>query len=155
FPPPALGSEAARAFELAELVADADDDLARGEIERARAGYVAALEQAPRHPELVRLVAEIDVCAGGRAEAALGMITESLPAIRAGLVGAELLARIGDLDGAREAVAEAATQEPFGPLAAIYWRRLGQLESNLARRLEALDRAVARAPGLARVRWSR
>ncbi|HEX6272070.1 MAG TPA: tetratricopeptide repeat protein, partial [Polyangiaceae bacterium] len=153
--PPALGAEATREVELALLVATGDQLLAAGDVEAARAEYVAALERAPRHPELVRMVAEIDAAVGGRGEAALGMLVESLPAHRAGLVGAELLASVGDLNGAREAIREAVRDEPFAPLAALAYCRLAALEKTAPDRRAALDVAVARAPGLAEPRWSR
>jgi cellulose synthase operon protein C len=153
--PPATSDRVARALELGALVARADDLLASGELDEARLGYVQALERAPRHPEIVRLVAEIDVCAGGRAEAALGMIVESLPATQAGAIGAELLARVGDLDGARDAIMEAARSEPFAPLAALDWLRLSELELAAPERVGALDRAVSCAPALAAPRWAR
>lgn len=155
FEPPALHAGAARALELAALTAEADDALASGDLDRARAGYVAALERAPRHPEITQLIGEIDLFAGGRAEAALGLIVETLPAARSGWVGAELLARTGDTDGAREAIAHLVQSEPFAPLSALLWLRLAELEGSATERLTALDRAVAAAPGLARVRWER
>jgi tetratricopeptide (TPR) repeat protein len=154
-PPPALGVDAVRELELALLVADADDRLAAGDVDAAREGYVMALERGPRHPEVVRLIAEIDAAVGGRGEAALGLLVESLPAHRAGLVGAELLAKMGDLAGAREALREALRDEPFAPLAALAWCKLALLETNAADRRAALDAAVARAPGLAEARWAR
>jgi tetratricopeptide (TPR) repeat protein len=151
----ALDDRAVRALELAELTLDADEALARGELDAARAGYLVALERAPRHPELVRSIAEIDVCVGGRAEAALGMVVESMPATRGGAVAAELFARVGDLDAARQTIAAAAGAEAYAPLAALLWTRLAELEPTLAQRLSALDQAVARAPGLSRPRWAR
>ncbi len=154
-PPPALAKRVVRELELAELTADADDALARGELDQARAGYLLALEKAPRHPEIVRLVAEIDVAVGGRAEAALGMIVESIPATVAGLVGGELLARVGDLDGAREAISVAVSRESYAPLAALSLLRLAELELSAPERVGALDRAVAAAPGLPLARWKR
>jgi tetratricopeptide (TPR) repeat protein len=153
--PPALGAEATREVELALLVETGDQLLAAGDVESARAEYVAALEQAPRHPELVRMVAEIDAAVGGRGEAALGMLVESLPAHRAGLVGAELLASVGDIGGAREAIREAVRDEPFAPLSALAYCRLAALEKSAPERRAALDVAVARAPGLAEPRWAR
>ncbi len=155
FAPPALAPDAARALELAELVAEADDALAAGRIDDARKLYMAALEQAPRHPEIVGLVAELDSAVGGRAEAALGLLVESVQARSAGTVGAELLARVGDFEGARDAIADAASAEEFGPLAALMWRRLAELETDGRARLDAHDEAVARAPALAEVRWAR
>jgi hypothetical protein len=82
---PAPVTEAAcRALELAALTADADDALAEGRLAAARAGYVAALEQAPRHPEVSRLVAEIDLAHGERWESALGLLVDAGTAIHAG-----------------------------------------------------------------------
>ncbi len=151
----AIGDRAIRALELAELTVDADDALARGDLDAARADYLLALERAPRHPELVRSIAEIDCCVGGRAEAALGMRVESMPATRGGAVAAELFARVGDLEAARQTIAAAAGGESYAPLAALLWARLAELEPALLRRLSALDQAVARAPGLSRPRWAR
>lgn len=148
FGPIELLPEGTRALELAALVADADDALSRGAADEARAGYLLALEQAPRHPELVRLVADIDLQVPERAEAALGMVVESLPVTRAGLTGAELLWRVGDFDGARQALHEAAQSEPYPPLAALLWCRAAERDSSVVERRLALDRAVALAPGL-------
>jgi tetratricopeptide (TPR) repeat protein len=153
--PPAVAAEATREVELALLVETGDQLLTAGDVEAARAEYVGALERAPRHPELVRMVAEIDAAVGGRGEAALGMLVESLPAHRAGLVGAELLASVGDVGGAREAIREAVRDEPFAPLSALAYCRLAALEKSAADRRAALDVAVARAPGLAEPRWAR
>src|SRR5262249_658602 len=79
FPPPALPAEAVRALELGNLASAADDALAKGELDAARALYVALLERAPRHPEICRLVAEIDALSQGRAEGALSFLVEALP----------------------------------------------------------------------------
>ncbi|MFZ5894237.1 MAG: tetratricopeptide repeat protein [Myxococcota bacterium] len=152
---PELSLEATRALELAELLVDADQHLADGAIDAARKAYVTALENAPRHPEIVRLVAEIDARVNGRAEAALGLLVESLPATQAGLVGAELLVRVGDPAGARQAVEQALREENFAPLAALSWLRLAEIDPDIAVRIDSLDRAVARAPGLAAPRWAR
>jgi tetratricopeptide (TPR) repeat protein len=152
---PELAAEVTRAAELAELLREADERLGVGDIEAARRAYVTALEQAPRHPEIVRLVAEIDAKVRGRAEAALGLVVECLPATQAGLVGAELLAQVGDHSGARQAVEAAVSNEVFAPLAALSWLRLAELHPDVVVRVEALDRAVARAPGLPEPRWAR
>jgi tetratricopeptide (TPR) repeat protein len=153
--PPDLGFRAARALELSALVSAADDALAAGEVDAAREGYVTALERAPRHPELSRMIAEIDARIGGRREAALGLLVESLPATQAGLVGAELLAGVGDHTGARDAIQAAVRHEVFAPLSALSWCRLAELETEAYQRAQALDRAVAQAPGLPAVRWAR
>ncbi|HWZ90612.1 MAG TPA: tetratricopeptide repeat protein, partial [Polyangiaceae bacterium] len=148
FPPVELAAAGMRALELANLVSVGDDALARGAADDARAVYLAALEQAPRHPELVRLVADIDLQVAERAEAALGMVVESMSATSAGLTGAELLWRLGDFDGARQALSEAAEREPYAPLAALMWCRLAERDPSPIERRTALDRAVAQAPGL-------
>jgi tetratricopeptide (TPR) repeat protein len=148
FAPSELTSLGTRALELARLVASADDALARGATDEARAGYLLALEQAPRHPELVRLIADIDLLVPERAEAALGMVIESLPATRAGITGAELLWRVGDFDGARQALSEAAGLEQYAPLAALLWCRCAERDTSALERRTALDRAVSLSPGL-------
>lgn len=148
FAPAELTSDGTRALELAALVTEADDALASGDVDRARAGYLLALEQAPRHPELVRSIADIDLQVGERAEAALGMIVESLPATSCGSTGAELLWRLGDFDGARQAVQQALDHEGFAPLAALLWCRVAEREPSPIERRTALDRAVALAPSL-------
>jgi cellulose synthase operon protein C len=148
FGPAELSAASTRALELGSLVSAGDEALARGATDDARAEYLAALEQAPRHPELVRLVADIDLQIAERAEAALGMVVESMPATSAGLTGAELLWRLGDFDGARRALSDAAEREPFAPLSALLWCRLAERDPSALERRAALDRAVAQAPGL-------
>ena len=149
FPPPGLPKLLMSAVELAELTRSADDHLARGNVESARAAYVAALEQAPRHAEISRLVADIDVHAGGRAEAALSVLSDAVAPADTGAVGAALLARVGDLDGAREALRGATRDEEYGPLASLLWCQLASYETDARGKLSSLDEAVARAPGLA------
>jgi tetratricopeptide (TPR) repeat protein len=141
--------------ELAELVRAADDDLARGDLDLARDGYVAALERAPRHPEICRLVAEIDAFAGGRAEAALSLLTESIPLSETGSIGATLLSRIGDVGGAIEALRGATRSEEYAPLAALLFCQVGALDPSAPGRQNALSEAVARCPALAEPRWAR
>lgn len=154
-PHSALGVETVRALELASLAQDADMKLVAGDLDSARAAYLDAMERAPRHPDLARIVAEIDASVGGRAEGALGVLIDSVAATQAGAVGAELLARVGDIAGAREAVSSAASSEPYGPVAAMLWARLAGFEPPGVDRLDALDRAIARAPTLIRLRWWR
>jgi tetratricopeptide (TPR) repeat protein len=155
YAPFALPSDVVRAVELAELVRAADDDLVQGALDRARAGYVSALEQAPRHPEICRLVAEIDGFAGERAEAALSLLTESLPVAEMGTIGATLLARIGDVDGATLALRAATRSEEYAPLAALLWCQQASYETDAAARLGALSEAIACCPALAEPRWKR
>jgi tetratricopeptide (TPR) repeat protein len=153
--PPALSASAVRALELALLTRSADAALARGDLDAARAGYVTALEQAPRHPEISRTVAEIDALHGGRAEGALSVLTEAMPVADAGVIGATLLARVGDLASAREALRAATRDEEYAPLASLLWASLASYEADGAARVLALGEAVARCPGLAEVRWLR
>ncbi|HVU01777.1 MAG TPA: tetratricopeptide repeat protein [Polyangiaceae bacterium] len=155
FPPTALPDDVIRAVELAELVRAADDDLAAGRTDAARQGYVLALERAPRHPELCRLVAEIDTFAGERAEAALSLLSESLPLSESGTIGATLLARVGDRAGAREAIAAATRSEEYAPLAALLFLEAASHADDAASRIAWLSDAVARAPSLAAPRWQR
>jgi tetratricopeptide (TPR) repeat protein len=152
---PPLTPASLRSIELAQLCETADDALVSGDVERAREHYLAALERAPRHPELAQLIAHIDLAQADRAEAALGMLVDCMPAAEFGWIGAQLLSRVGDTRGARHAVLLAATRELYPPVAAGLWRELSELAPNPAERLDALDRAVASAPALASVRWAR
>ncbi len=153
--PPAVTPRAARALELALLVHDADDAASRGDLPAAREGYVAALERAPRHPELARSVAEIDAISGNRAESALGMLMEALPVTRAGAFVADLLVEQGDRAAAASALSESMQRERYAPLAALCWARFAELAETAQERMRALDEAVARAPALSRVRFAR
>lgn len=152
---PILSPDGVRNLELAHLCLEADDALARGDVDAARAHYLVALERAPRHPEVVSLIAQIDLEHGERAEAALGMLVDCMPATQFGLIGAMLLARVGDTLGARQAVVNAAANEAYPPLAAGLWQRLSELSPLLEERRDALDRAVACAPSAIDVRWAR
>jgi tetratricopeptide (TPR) repeat protein len=154
-PIPVLAPLATRSLELAQLCADADDALARGDADQARDHYLAALERAPRHPEIAALIAQIDLKHADRGEAALGMLVDCMPAAEFGLIGAELLARVGDTRGARHAVLVAATGELYPPVAAGLWQHLAELSASARERIDALDHAVASAPTLARARWAR
>jgi tetratricopeptide (TPR) repeat protein len=155
FAPPAPSCSGAAALELAHWTATADDALAAGEADAARAAYHRVLERAPRHPEVVRLIAEIDACVPDRVEAALSMLVETEQATRTGAVGATLLARMGDLEAAGEALAAAAREELYSPLRALLWLGLARLQTQPLKRARTLDQAVADCPDLARVRWAR
>lgn len=148
FPPPASGDSATRALELARLTRAADDALAESRLDEARQALLEALEQAPRHPEIVRTLCELDSAVPGRAEAALGLLIETSPADAAGSVGASLLAARGDIAGALAALERAATEESFAPLSALLFQRAAEL-GEPARALYYLDRAVGAAPTLA------
>ncbi len=151
FPPSALSASAARALELARLTRDADDALAESRLDDARAGLMEALEQAPRHPEIVRAVCELDAAVPGRFAAALGMLVETLPSAAAGSVGAALLVSAGDLAGALSALERAAAEELFAPLSALLLMQAAKLSSE-REALALLDRAVAASPTLAQAR---
>jgi tetratricopeptide (TPR) repeat protein len=155
FPPPAIEADAVRALELALLAREADDALARSDLDAARAHYVSLLDRAPRHPEICRIVAEIDSYAQSRAEGALSFLVEALPISETGLVGATLLGRTGDAVSACEALRAATRDEEYAPLAALLWMNQAAFEPTSDGRLKALDEAVARCPGLATVRWAR
>lgn len=152
---PVLAVETVRALEIASLAEVADELMLAGDLDGARNAYLDGLERAPRHPDLALAIAEIDVCVGGRSEAALGLLVESRAATQAGLIGAELLARVGDVVGAREAVAAHVVNEAYAPVAALAWAELARHEPSPLDKLAALDRACARAPALTDVRWLR
>lgn len=154
FPPSAESEDAARALELARLTRDADDALAESRVDEAREKLLEALEQAPRHPDIVRSLCELDAAVPGRAEAALGLLVETLPAVAAGGVGAALLSASGDRQGALAALERGAAEETFAPLAALLLVRAAETEAS-AQVLHFLNRAVAAAPTLARPHQAR
>ncbi|HEX9620787.1 MAG TPA: tetratricopeptide repeat protein [Polyangiaceae bacterium] len=152
---PPLSDTVLRALELAALTRTADDALSRGNFEAARAEYLKALERAPRHPEIVEIVAALDARGGAAPEAALGLIRESLPLEQAGLVAARLLHDAGENEAAQKALAHVANAETYAPLAALLFVELAALHEHAGLRASALDRAVAASPGSERVRWLR
>ncbi len=160
-PPPQLSDRILRALELAELAGEADAAAYAGDLDSARDRYLAVLERAPRHPEVSQRLAWIDAVAGDRAEGALSTLIDALPAVDTGALGGQLLAAVGDHDGARVALARGARAEPYGPLAALLWLALAQIDgegrdaADLGERLDALDHAIARAPALDLARWAR
>jgi tetratricopeptide (TPR) repeat protein len=154
-PPPALSDHALRCLELAESVRRADDALVEGALDTAREEYLRALELAPMQPQMVRLIAEIDVALGGREDAALAMLRETVPLPSAGALAGELLAGTGELERARESFDQAIRGEPYAPVAALWALRASELEPDERTRLAALDRAVALAPALNVVRRAR
>ncbi len=147
FPPSTIGAEATRALELSRLTREADDALAESRLDEAREKLLEALEQAPRQPEIVRTLCELDAAVPGRSEAALGLLVETLPAAAAGSVGAALLLGSGDRAGALAALERGATDEVFAPLAALLLLRAAEL-SDGQQIMYLLDRAVAVAPTL-------
>jgi tetratricopeptide (TPR) repeat protein len=149
--------EAAHAREAGGLARASDDALFANEMEGARALAVAALERAPRHRELSRRIAEIDRAFGGRAEAALATMVEAEREAgdRDGLLVAELLAEVGDLDAAVASLARVGETEAVAPLAARAFERAAELTRDPHDALVWLDMALARAPALTRIRRSR
>ena len=149
--------EATRAREAASLAVEGDDARVAGDLVRARAFDLAALERAPRHPAIAARVAEIDALAGGRAEAALAMLNEADPdpgAPRGPLAG-ELLAEAGDTAGAIAALARIGDTEVVPALAARSYARAASLADDHHDALSWLDLALARAPSMGGIRWAR
>ncbi|MFO0761208.1 MAG: hypothetical protein U0359_32315 [Byssovorax sp.] len=153
--PPALSDRALRALELGELAAEADQAAFAGDLDQARRLYLAALERAPRHPELSQRLAWIDLGAGDRAEGALSTLVEAMPAVDAGLLGGMLLAAVGDRDGAAAALMRAAHAEAYGALSALTWLEIARRADEVDERLHAVDQAATRAPSLDLARWAR
>jgi hypothetical protein len=157
----APSDEGLRARELAMLLREADDALVAGDEAAARAMYVEALDRAPRHPEVARRIVDLDVRAGGRAEAALAMLVEArFPAdagaeARFGTLPGELLVETADTEAAVASLERAGDTEPAPALAA----RAYELAALAARDPEDaarwLDRALARSPRAISARWMR
>ncbi len=154
-PPAELGPRVLRALELSELCEEADAHALAGDPEAARRGYLAALERAPRHPAISERLAALDLSLGGRPEAALSTLSESVGAADAGIVGAEALLQCDDPDGAYAALARAASAEPYGALAAMTWLRAAEVTRDPRARRDALDEALVRAPSSIAARWAR
>lgn len=150
-----MSAPIARAREFARGALAGDKALLGGDWSGARRAYVAALEQAPRHPELSQTIAAIDAHFEERAEAALGLLIESLPAVEFGLVGAELLARTGDTEGARLAISKLINHERFPPLSAAYWVKLSDWLVDSTEKAEAIELALACSASSVTARWAR
>ncbi len=150
-------ADATRAIEAATITREADEARLAGQLERARALDLAALERAPRHPEICRRIAEIDAHVGGRAEAALLTLREASrdPDGRASVLAGELSAESGDVRGAIAAFARAGEQEEAPLLAANAYARAAELTTDPLDALIWLDLAIARAPDAAPLRWGR
>jgi len=153
--PPAIEPVALSLLELADLCGEADELMAQGELANARERYLAALEQAPRHPALAARLAAIDHAVGGRADAALATLVETQSALDAGVLGAALLAATGDEEGASVAFARAGADETWSRLAALSWLASARLAPDAAARAHALDEALARSPLLIDARRER
>ncbi|MGH7283190.1 MAG: hypothetical protein ACRELY_16815, partial [Polyangiaceae bacterium] len=146
---------AARAHETASLVREADESLHARAFDEARHAFLTLLERAPRHPEIVARIAEIDVHVGSRAEAALGLLAEAErdPELASPLrwLRAALLAETGDVTGAIAAYASASEREEAPMLAARGFEIAADLTHDPIEALAWLDRAVTRAPTVRRL----
>ncbi len=157
------------ARETARMLREADDALVEGRLSEARSAYIDALERAPRHPEIARRIVDIDVRAGGRAEAALSMLAESRrhgsdPAARApavehaaplGTAQGQLLADTGDVSAAIASLERAGDTEPAPRLSARAYELAAELTRDPELCAQLLDKAVARAPRSTSARWAR
>jgi tetratricopeptide (TPR) repeat protein len=145
----------ALAREAAALTRAGDDARRARDFERARPLDVAALERAPRHPEICGRIAELDAHAGGRAEAALATLLEAGADVSHGILRGELHAEIGDTAAAIAAFARTGDLEIVPALAARAFERAAELTPDPIDALAWLDRAIARAPSVQRLRWQR
>lgn len=150
FPPAAT-----LANEEALLARAADDARFAGDLERARHLDLSALEQAPRHPQIARRIAEIDAHVGGRAEAAVATLKASERSPYLGRLLGDLLHEMGDSVGAIAALLREGERDPSPAVAALSLARAAELASSPTDALSWLDSAIARAPSLAELRWER
>ncbi|WP_394839681.1 tetratricopeptide repeat protein [Pendulispora rubella] len=150
---------ATRALEAVAITRAADEARLGKDYEGARALDLLSLERAPRHPEIASRIAEIDAFVGGRAEAALATIAEVDREEGRGshldFLRAELLAETGDVRGAIAAFERAGEHETAPVLAARAFERAAELTRDALEAAGWLDRAVAHAPAVPRIRWAR
>jgi tetratricopeptide (TPR) repeat protein len=157
----APSDEAIRARELAMLLREADDALVADDEEAARALCMDALERAPRHAEIVRRIVDLDVRAGGRAEAALAMLSEARASgpdaadARLGTTPGELLLETGDVEAALASLERAGDTEPSPALAARAFEAAARAARDPEEAARWLDRGLARSPRSASARWLR
>ncbi len=157
----APSEEAIRARELAMLLREADDALVANDEEAARALCMDALERAPRHAEIVRRIVDLDVRAGGRAEAALAMLVEArFPGAtnadaRFATLPGELLIETGDTEAAVASLERAGDTDPAPALAARAFEAAARAARDPEEAARWLDRALARSPRSASARWLR
>ncbi len=148
---------ALRAREAAHVLRAADDALLAGDVEVARALCLEALDRAPRHPEIVRRIADVDARAGGRAEAALSLLLDLRDDANAqlGTLPGELLAEGSDTAAALASLERAGESDPAPGLAARALEMAARLVRDPLEALHWLDRALARAPRAPSTRWAR
>ena len=147
--------EATLAFEAALLAREGDDARMARDLDRARQLDLAALERAPRHPELARRIAEVDRAVGGRAEAASATLRDVASPVHLGLLASDLLDEAGDRPGAIAALLRAGERDPSNVVAALAYARAAEMARDPHDALGWLDAAIARAPRLAELRWER
>lgn len=147
--------EATLAAEAALLAREGDDARMARDLDRARQLDLAALERAPRHPELARRIAEVDRTVGGRAEAASATLRDVATPIHLGLLAGDLMDEAGDRPGAIAALLRAGERDPSNVVAALAYARAAELARDPHDALAWLDSAIARAPRLAELRWER
>ena len=147
--------EATLAAEAALLAREGDDARMARDLDRARQLDLAALERAPRHPELARRIAEVDRVVGGRAEAASATLRDVATPVHLGLLAGELMDEAGDRPGAIAALLRAGERDPSNVVAALAYARAAELARDPHDALAWLDSAIARAPRLAELRWER
>ena len=153
--PPEQQPEAARASELLHLARASDDARVDGDLERARVLDLHALERAPRHPDLCARIADLDRVVGGRVDAARSTLEDAARTPHLGFLAGELAAAAGDVPDAIAALRSAADAETVPGLAALAWAAASELSTDAFEALALLDRAIARAPSLASLRWAR
>jgi tetratricopeptide (TPR) repeat protein len=121
----------------------------------AREHYLEALEHAPRHPELVRRIAEIDAAFASRTEGARAMLLDAAPPDdpAAMLLVGQLSARSGDVGGALSWLARAADRDPVPSMIAYALGESARLTRDPFAGAAQLARAVALAPGSTSLRW--
>jgi cellulose synthase operon protein C len=154
-PERALSPRVLSALERVELSVTADTALVAGDHEAARRAYLGALDLAPRHPEIARALAELDLRVFERPEAALSTLVDAMGVVDAGLLGSEVLEAVGEPEAAYAAAARAAAEETWGALAARAWLRAARLAPVEASRDEAIENALVREPSLETARWMR
>ncbi len=154
-PPSELSRAALRAVEWARFLREPDDLLARGEFDQARVLYTRLLDEAPRHPEIVKLIAEIDFLSTAAPNVQLGMLRELGPDLPFLPVTAALLELASEPEAACQAYEAFARSEPFAPLAAFAWLAAARSAPDVRAQHACFDKAVARCPSLGSVRWAR
>jgi tetratricopeptide (TPR) repeat protein len=147
--------EAVRTRETAELLREADDARVEGDLERARALDLYCLERSPRHPEICARIADIDRVAGGRSDGARAILSDASDTTSSLALMGLLALDAGDATSAAAALLHAADTEIVPALAALALERAAGVAPDPMRALEWLDLAVARAPSLARLHWTR